>query len=51
MGMANAQRTMDYIRYVVEFISQDEYQDVVPMFGIVNEPLLEVIGRDQLTRL
>ncbi|RDX49667.1 glycoside hydrolase [Lentinus brumalis] len=50
MGIANAQRTMDYIRYIVEFISQKEYEDVVPMFGIVNEPLLEVIGRDQLTR-
>ncbi|KAI0709645.1 glycoside hydrolase superfamily [Cerioporus squamosus] len=50
MGIANAQRTMDYIRYLVEFISQKEYEDVVPMFGIVNEPLLEVIGRDQLTR-
>ncbi len=51
MGIANAQWTMDYIRYIVELISQKEYEDVVPMFGIVNEPLLEVIGRDQLTRL
>ncbi|RPD58867.1 glycoside hydrolase [Lentinus tigrinus ALCF2SS1-7] len=50
MGIANAQRTMDYIRYIVEFISQEEYEDVVPMFGILDEPLLEVIGRDQLTR-
>ncbi|TFK88056.1 glycoside hydrolase family 5 protein [Polyporus arcularius HHB13444] len=50
MGIANAQRTMDYIRYLAEFISQNEYQDVVPMFGIINEPLLGIIGRDQLTR-
>ncbi|KAI0333479.1 glycoside hydrolase [Cubamyces sp. BRFM 1775] len=50
MGIANAQRTMDYIRYIAEFISQKEYQDVVTMFGIINEPLLGIIGRDQLTR-
>ncbi|KAI0759749.1 glycoside hydrolase [Trametes elegans] len=50
MGIANAQRTMDYIRYITEFISQKEYQDVVPMFGPINEPLLGIIGRDQLTR-
>ncbi|KAI0829201.1 glycoside hydrolase [Trametes gibbosa] len=50
MGIANAQRTMDYVRYIAEFISQNEYQDVVPMFGIINEPLLGIIGRDQLTR-
>ena len=51
MGLANAQRTMDYIRYIAEFISQQEYQDVVPMFGIINEALMGIIGRDQLTRL
>jgi aryl-phospho-beta-D-glucosidase BglC (GH1 family) len=33
MGIANAQRSLDYIRIVAEFISQDEYKDVVPMFG------------------
>ena len=51
MGLANAQRTMDYVRYIAEFISQKEYEDVVPMFGVINEPLLGIIGRDQLTRL
>ncbi|KAH9936894.1 glycoside hydrolase [Epithele typhae] len=50
MGIANAQRTMDYIRYIAEFITQEEYEDVVPMFGVLNEPLLGIIGRDQLTR-
>ncbi|KAL7281935.1 hypothetical protein ACG7TL_003402 [Trametes sanguinea] len=50
MGIANAQRTMDYIRYITEFITQQEYQDVVPLWGIINEPLLGIIGRDQLTR-
>ncbi|KAG8826365.1 hypothetical protein FRC18_010071 [Serendipita sp. 400] len=38
MGVANAQRALDYIRILAEFISQPEYKDVVPFFGIVNEP-------------
>ncbi|KAJ7245974.1 glycoside hydrolase superfamily [Mycena rebaudengoi] len=37
MGIANAQRMLDYIRVIAEFISQPEYADVVPMFGIINE--------------
>ncbi|KAJ6528287.1 glycoside hydrolase family 5 protein [Mycena vulgaris] len=49
MGVANAQRALDYIRIIAEFISQPEYRDVVPMFGIVNEALMSTIGRDQLT--
>ncbi|KAJ7692426.1 glycoside hydrolase superfamily [Mycena rosella] len=35
MGVANAQRALDYIRIIAEFISQPEYRDVVPMFGIL----------------
>lgn len=38
MGYANAQRTLDYIRILTEFISQPQYRDVVVMFGILNEP-------------
>ncbi|THH20693.1 hypothetical protein EW146_g728 [Bondarzewia mesenterica] len=38
MGYANAQRSLDYIRILAEFISQPEYKDVVVMFGITNEP-------------
>jgi len=38
MGVANAQRGLDYIRVIAEFISQPQYKDVVPMFGIMNEP-------------
>jgi glucan 1,3-beta-glucosidase len=38
MGVANAQRTLDYIRIIAEFISQPEYSPVVPFFGILNEP-------------
>ncbi|KAJ4471412.1 glycoside hydrolase family 5 protein [Lentinula aciculospora] len=49
MGIANAQRTLNYIRIITEFITQQEYLDVVPMFGIVNEALLTTIGSDQLT--
>lgn len=49
MGLANAQRTLYYIRVLTEFISQPAYRDLIPIFGIVNEALLEVIGRDSLT--
>ncbi|KAJ7054682.1 glycoside hydrolase family 5 protein [Mycena amicta] len=49
MGIANAQRMLDYIRIVIEFVSQDEYKDLIPMVGIINEALLHTIGRDQLT--
>jgi glucan 1,3-beta-glucosidase len=51
MGIANAQRTLDYIRIITEFISQPEYQDLIPMFSIVNEALLSTIGKDVLTSL
>ncbi|KAG6816658.1 hypothetical protein H0H87_004301 [Tephrocybe sp. NHM501043] len=49
MGIANAQRALEYIRVFTEFISQKQYKDVVPMFGIMNEALLSTIGRSQLT--
>ncbi|KAJ7627476.1 glycoside hydrolase family 5 protein [Roridomyces roridus] len=49
MGVANAQRALDYVRALTEFITQPEYQNVVPMFGIMNEAKLTVIGRPQLT--
>ncbi|KAF8176767.1 glycoside hydrolase family 5 protein [Pholiota molesta] len=49
MGLANAERTLYYIRVLTEFISQPEYQNLIPIFGIVNEPLLSSIGADQLT--
>ena len=51
MGIANAQRTLDYIRIITEFISQPEYLNLVPTFGIVNEPLISTIGRTELTSL
>ncbi|KAF9449843.1 glycoside hydrolase family 5 protein [Macrolepiota fuliginosa MF-IS2] len=50
MGYANAQRSLDIIRVLAEFISQPQYKDVVTMFGIVNEPQQSVMGQDALTR-
>lgn len=49
MGMANAQRTLHYIRVITEFVAQKEYQDVVQIFGIMNEALITTIGTEQLT--
>ena len=51
MGYANAERMLGYIRIITEFISQDEWKDVVPMFGIINEALESQIGKDELSRL
>ena len=31
MGIANAQRTISYLRTLIQFVSQDEYKDVVGM--------------------
>lgn len=50
MGIANAQRSLDYIRIIAEFISQPEYKDVVVIFGITNEPQGTSIGQDALSR-
>ena len=44
MGLANAQRTLSYIRIITEFISQKEYKDLIPLFGIVNEVCVFVVG-------
>lgn len=50
MGYANAQRSLDLIRVLAEFISQPQYRDVVTMFGIVNEPQASTVGQDSLSR-
>ncbi|KAF8894486.1 glycoside hydrolase family 5 protein [Infundibulicybe gibba] len=50
MGYANAQRSLDYIRILAEFISQPQYKNVVTMFGIMNEPQASTIGQDALSR-
>lgn len=46
MGIANAQRSLEVIRTLIEFIAQPQYQNVVTMFGLVNEPQLYLIGQD-----
>jgi len=49
MGIANAQRALNYIRIFGEFFAQQEYTNLVGIFGIMNEPLQSVIGKDALT--
>lgn len=51
MGVANAQRALNYIRIITEFISQPEWADVVPIFGVMNEPLMKTIGQAQMYSL
>lgn len=51
MGIANAQRTLNYIRTLSEFISQPQYKNVVPMFSILNEPIAAAVGVDALRHL
>ena len=48
MGVVNAQRTLNYIRTLTEFISQPQYKNVVPMFSIINEPQVGTIGNNTL---
>ncbi|EKM79666.1 hypothetical protein AGABI1DRAFT_114151 [Agaricus bisporus var. burnettii JB137-S8] len=45
MGVANAQRTLTYLRILTEFVSQDQYRDVVGIVGIVNEILWGTVGQ------
>jgi aryl-phospho-beta-D-glucosidase BglC (GH1 family) len=48
MGLANAQRALDHIRILAEFISQPEYSSVVTIFGITNEPRASFVGTPQV---
>ncbi|KAK4703423.1 glucan 1,3-beta-glucosidase, partial [Phenoliferia sp. Uapishka_3] len=48
MGIANAQRTLNHIRVLAEFLSIPEIAEVVPMFGILNEPQVWVMGDESL---
>ncbi|EJD53290.1 glycoside hydrolase [Auricularia subglabra TFB-10046 SS5] len=45
MGVANAQRTLTYMQLLTQFISQPQYKNVVPMFGILNEALTTDISQ------
>ena len=51
MGIANAQRALEYMRVFTQFISQPQYSNVVPMFGIMNEAHIKTIGEEALTSL
>ncbi|CAE7183324.1 unnamed protein product [Rhizoctonia solani] len=51
MGIANAQRTLNHIRVITQFISQPQYKDVVPVFGVINEARMAIIQREPLERL
>ena len=51
MGLANAQRLLNYIRIFTEFFSQPEWNNLIVIFGVLNEPLMVVIGEDQLKAL
>lgn len=43
MGIANAQRTLDYLAAVAEFCCREGVREVVGMLSVVNElPLAEV---------
>ncbi|MBW0491672.1 hypothetical protein O181_031387 [Austropuccinia psidii MF-1] len=44
MGIANAQRTLNYVRTLTEFISQPQYKNVIPMFSVLNEAQVTIIG-------
>ncbi|KAG8934183.1 hypothetical protein FRC02_010449 [Tulasnella sp. 418] len=49
MGVANAQRALNHIRILTEFITQPEYANVIPIFGVINEARTNDIGKDQIT--
>ena len=51
MGIANAQRVLNYIRIITEFISQPEYRDLVPVFSVLNEPMFVMITKAVLGNL
>lgn len=51
MGIANAERGLDYIRILTEFISQEEYKNLVPLFGVINEARTADIGMDVIGSL
>jgi glucan 1,3-beta-glucosidase len=48
MGMANAQRSLEVVRTVTEFASQEEYKDVITMVSLVNEVVSADIGPNVL---
>ncbi|EAU89575.2 exo-beta-1,3-glucanase [Coprinopsis cinerea okayama7 len=49
MGIANAERTLYYIRILTQFISQPQYRDVVPVISILNQPAGYAIGVEPIS--
>ncbi|PWN44031.1 glycoside hydrolase [Ceraceosorus guamensis] len=48
-GIVYGQRGLNVLRQMIQFISQDEVKNVVPMLSVLNEPNLNTgIGRDGL---
>ncbi|TXT13576.1 hypothetical protein VHUM_00943 [Vanrija humicola] len=45
MGIANAQRSLEYMRSMIQYISQPGIKEVVPVFGLVNEVLSSAVGQ------
>lgn len=51
VGMVSAQRALDTIRVIAEFVAQPEIAKVIPVFGVLNEPNVPVgIGQDNIRR-
>lgn len=48
MGLANAQRSLEVVRTVTQFASQEEYKDVLTMVSLVNEVIAAEIGFNTL---
>lgn len=48
MGLANAQRGLEYIRTITQFIVQPEYAPVIPLWGFLNEPNANSIGQERV---
>ena len=51
MGLANAERSLDYMRIITEFISQPQWKDVIVIFSMINEPFMAKIGRPPVESL
>lgn len=51
MGIVNAQRTLNYVRTITEFVSQPEYRDLILIYMPVNEPMAYSLGQTELQSL
>jgi glucan 1,3-beta-glucosidase len=45
MGLANAQRALEIIRTLTQFIVQPEYAPLIPLWGFVNEPNANALSK------